>query len=486
MYSFFTGFTENNPPHFSSGEILPQMDEPLIGHMVVKCGAVTKLTHGVLALDGSIFRMENQEMRMPGIEAQHNSRIVMYRQYLVESVENYPFFQIGDSGSLVFMHHGSDLKCIGMAIGNTSYGGCIVTPIEAILEAFKNDHHFDDPPFFPFDDIDGDDNDDDDDYGDDYDDDDCGDDDDGDGDDDNDGDDESDGFDHDRNRRQKQNRDNQRSNEYRALDMDHFALDTRKDHEGPQQKRPRYKCWSVNSQFADGCSSTKYEYEDRNKKFTSKAQNNSRQQPGDPVNKKSIFDSGIIPKDSYRGHRTQTSSSNDIPNESDGNTGCENDFDKFLSNESIDETSVHDIISNINKNVLVTKEQNENIIKTITAMKAAGMQSKVKYSTNTTMLDVDGNDHVVFSSDVTVLPVDVLQNIISQVDTSIKRNKEDKQNALSSKFKQSFNILKEKSLSFLTVLSYNSLKLFFGSDQGTLPTNIAEALKTFTKTEMDT
>nr|XP_022297344.1 uncharacterized protein LOC111106812 isoform X2 [Crassostrea virginica] len=153
------GFSMNNPPHFSTGKIMPQMDEPSKGHMVVKCGSVTGLTHGLLALDGGIFRLENRELRLPGQLSQE--RIIMYRQYLVESINNLQFFDLGDSGSLVFMHDDDkSLKCIGMAVGMTTHGGCIVTPIEAILKAFGIHDDDSGPPFLPF-------NDGDDDYGDD-------------------------------------------------------------------------------------------------------------------------------------------------------------------------------------------------------------------------------------------------------------------------------------------------------------------------------
>lgn len=53
VFIFSSGFSDSNPPRYSSGAIIPQMDEPCIGHMVIKCGATTGLTHGVLAMDGA-------------------------------------------------------------------------------------------------------------------------------------------------------------------------------------------------------------------------------------------------------------------------------------------------------------------------------------------------------------------------------------------------------------------------------------------------
>lgn len=201
----------NNPPHFSTGKIMPQMDEPSIGHMVVKCGSVTGLTHGLLALDGGIFRLENRELRLPGLRGQlFQKRIIMYRQYLVESINNLQFFDLGDSGSLVFMlDDDKSLKCIGMAVGMTTHGGCIVTPIEAILEAFGIHDDDSGPPFLPFDDGD-------DDYGDD---------------------------DSDETRFDEKGRDNPKKRSRQPDNyhspMDHSGLDT--NFERRQRKQPRYR-----------------------------------------------------------------------------------------------------------------------------------------------------------------------------------------------------------------------------------------------------
>lgn len=466
------GFTEDNPPHFSSGEIIPQMDEPLIGHMVVKCGAVTGLTHGVLALDGGIFRMENQEMRMPGIQAQHSQRIVMYRQYLVESVENYPFFQMGDSGSLVFMHHGRDLKCIGMAIGNTSYGGCIVTPIEAILEAFQNDHHFGDPPFYPFDSTS-----DDDDF------------DDGGGDD-NDGDDENDGFDHYQNRRQKQNRDNYRSNEFfQSASMHHYALNTRKDYEGPRIERLR-KRGSRTTQFSRSFSVKSDSGDEFRLPSTSKRKIYNRQRADPLLTLQSYLLSDSESYNTEKGlhRRSQTKSSTDIPNESDGNTGCENDFDIFLSNEEINKMmSDIDGISNMDQKELEMKDKKEKNPRSIPNRaeilnRVARLQPKVQYRSPTTTLNVVGNEYVVVSSDVTIFPKGEFKIITSKL---LERNEEVLQKVLH-KTKQNVFTLRIKGLQILISLIFSFLKLSLGSEQGTLATIYSEALNTFAKTEKDT
>ena len=51
-----------------------------------------------------------------------------------------PFFLPGDSGALVYTFSNSrekSFKCVGMAVGFTSYGSCIITPIDSVLEAIS-------------------------------------------------------------------------------------------------------------------------------------------------------------------------------------------------------------------------------------------------------------------------------------------------------------------------------------------------------------
>jgi hypothetical protein len=48
------------------------------------------------------------------------------------------FVSSGDSGALVFAIHNENpivLKCIGMVVAKTSYGSCLMTPIDKVLDA---------------------------------------------------------------------------------------------------------------------------------------------------------------------------------------------------------------------------------------------------------------------------------------------------------------------------------------------------------------
>ncbi|KAK3108255.1 hypothetical protein FSP39_004268 [Pinctada imbricata] len=60
----------------------------------------------------------------------------MQGQYEVNSDSKYtPFFIPGDSGSAVFIRETTgSLTCVGIALGKTSYGTAIVTPIGAVLD----------------------------------------------------------------------------------------------------------------------------------------------------------------------------------------------------------------------------------------------------------------------------------------------------------------------------------------------------------------
>ncbi|KAK3099421.1 hypothetical protein FSP39_004093 [Pinctada imbricata] len=89
-----------------------------------------------------MVRLENAELKFPN--EGDGERIIFYHQYVVRSTRDISFFELGDSGSLVFARKkqqggdkGAPLVCFGMAIGKLLDGGCIVTPIHDILESFR-------------------------------------------------------------------------------------------------------------------------------------------------------------------------------------------------------------------------------------------------------------------------------------------------------------------------------------------------------------
>ncbi|KAJ8313562.1 hypothetical protein KUTeg_008123 [Tegillarca granosa] len=120
-------------PVFDSGSIKEHMTQRDANRPIIKFGSETGLTKGVFTLNGPDVKISQQV----GFESPcGNHTLIMKNQYEIQQIGNIPFFKPGDSGSGVFLVDDQrELHCIGMAIGCTSYGSAIVTPIGEILEA---------------------------------------------------------------------------------------------------------------------------------------------------------------------------------------------------------------------------------------------------------------------------------------------------------------------------------------------------------------
>ena len=102
------------------------------GTCVLKIGSRTGLTKGKLYSYGTCVRrhpMRNTD----------ECKFEFYNQIeVVPFTESMKFFDLGDSGSLLFMLlNDNELYCVGLAIGCTSYGSCIVTPIEYFFKKLQ-------------------------------------------------------------------------------------------------------------------------------------------------------------------------------------------------------------------------------------------------------------------------------------------------------------------------------------------------------------
>ena len=128
--NYFQGFS--SALKFTSGKVLVR-DELKDNRRtdVIKVGSQSGLTRGSLYLTETFVRINNREMILPGGE-----RVEFYNQMEIQShAGSKAFFELGDSGSLVFMALRNDeLHCLGLAIGKTSYSSCLVTPISAVLD----------------------------------------------------------------------------------------------------------------------------------------------------------------------------------------------------------------------------------------------------------------------------------------------------------------------------------------------------------------
>ena len=139
-----SGFNIRKPPKFESGKKVDVSQGKHFGKRVIKCGIKTGLTHAACAIDGPrTIQRRGVTLQLPqawGVRT-------MYRQYVVTPFKGDTFFDIGDSGSLVFIaddenreasNESSDLLCLGMAIGMDSFidgrEEVYVTPIQDIFD----------------------------------------------------------------------------------------------------------------------------------------------------------------------------------------------------------------------------------------------------------------------------------------------------------------------------------------------------------------
>ena len=129
---------------FTSGEIKRTIAPGARRNHVVKYGSESKFTTGTLQLNETHVRLENISLAIEEGYGQQDMTVsnafLMYGQYEVKPRSEEPFAVAGDSGSLVLMLRNNcenDLVCIGMVIGISTHGSCIVTPIGNVLDALN-------------------------------------------------------------------------------------------------------------------------------------------------------------------------------------------------------------------------------------------------------------------------------------------------------------------------------------------------------------
>ncbi|XP_061180849.1 uncharacterized protein LOC133189516 [Saccostrea echinata] len=135
------GFSETNVPTFSNGETT-SISSDNIRNDLIKCGAATGLTLGRLRSMETHAFIVNKDVKFSDnvCKFYHQMEVIP----LVYPSDNFtvksfpPFITHGDSGSFVFMIvHNSPviLKCVGLAVAVTSYGSCLMTPVDKVLSA---------------------------------------------------------------------------------------------------------------------------------------------------------------------------------------------------------------------------------------------------------------------------------------------------------------------------------------------------------------
>ena len=134
----FTGFTEL--PSFHSGKVDSKFPSMQRNHLVVKFGIASGLTSSQVRLNSMHARVYHDSLSFEthGNDMNWRQEFMLFNQYEVHSSTRQPFCEPGDSGSFVFnVTENSELECIGMVIGRSSSGSCIMTPIKEVLKAFN-------------------------------------------------------------------------------------------------------------------------------------------------------------------------------------------------------------------------------------------------------------------------------------------------------------------------------------------------------------
>ncbi|XP_061180562.1 uncharacterized protein LOC133189170 [Saccostrea echinata] len=135
------GFSSAQGPHFSNGQI-EQISTFNFRKQVIKIGASSGITLGWLRTGRSCAQIiDDYDIDIDGL-----FRIRLFGQLEVlpridpsqSSDSHQPFVRSGDSGALVFSICNDNpivLKCIGIVVAMTSYGACLMTPIDKVLDA---------------------------------------------------------------------------------------------------------------------------------------------------------------------------------------------------------------------------------------------------------------------------------------------------------------------------------------------------------------
>ncbi|XP_062578852.1 uncharacterized protein LOC134240788 [Saccostrea cucullata] len=144
LYS--AGFDPDISPVFN-GEVVTLQDPYPIHNVgsrfpdrldsVIKYGSQSGFTIGNLYFDGAHIRFLNESLGLPD----QINIVSMYNQIEIQSLPHGAFFEVGDSGAFVFcINPDKTLSCLGMAIGLTTRGSCLVTPMVRILDSFGLPH----------------------------------------------------------------------------------------------------------------------------------------------------------------------------------------------------------------------------------------------------------------------------------------------------------------------------------------------------------
>ncbi|XP_061165647.1 uncharacterized protein LOC133174551 [Saccostrea echinata] len=135
------GFSDRQILHFSNGQ-LDQINMFNFRKQVIKVGATSGITLGSLRIGRSCAQIINDcEVilnKICPIRLFGQLEVIPRIDPSQPSDSSEAFLSEGDSGALVFVIARENpviLKCIGIAVAKTSYGACLMTPIDKVFDA---------------------------------------------------------------------------------------------------------------------------------------------------------------------------------------------------------------------------------------------------------------------------------------------------------------------------------------------------------------
>lgn len=140
MFCVFVGLLGSTTP-ISASKVTnwSHKTKDILRDPVVKFGQGSGLSRGTVYSEGLFVTPANKTQTAAPITLNHQIEVrsdTTAGSMRREELPSFEFFLPGDSGALI-LAAGQDncLGCLGMAVGYTSYGSCIATPIESILDS---------------------------------------------------------------------------------------------------------------------------------------------------------------------------------------------------------------------------------------------------------------------------------------------------------------------------------------------------------------
>jgi hypothetical protein len=141
QYILFSGFSDTNKPSFFNGETTAISSEN-VRKDLLKVGAATSLTLGRIKCKDNDAIFVHEDVKFSNKMCKFFGQREVLPLHLgtcAATDERTPaFVSHGDSGAFIYSIECNTplvLKCVGMVIAVTSYGSCLMTPIDNVFSA---------------------------------------------------------------------------------------------------------------------------------------------------------------------------------------------------------------------------------------------------------------------------------------------------------------------------------------------------------------